>query len=195
MVFTLKFVGGFHSIAFFCFPILWLYCMRRYNNDDARYWTYPTEEYDDHELEATFLSNVRTTFDPAKCSQDFTACLLPQWSKYMKEQLGKDREYVLRFTMDRTDNIRSIEQVAFNFVSKDNRAPFPRNVRRLVDGIDCIEFLYRDSSTFVTVCCQYIHSGTSCRLHICASHTIYRIGNTSTGCTGKSNSCTLSRIS
>lgn len=130
--------------------------MCRYNNDEARYVTYPVEEWE--ELEATFLSNVRTTFDPTLCSQNFKACLLPQWSQHMKEQYDRERAFVLRFTMDRnqsnerTNNIRSIEQVSFNFESRVTREPFPRNVRRLIDTVDCIEFLYRDSSTFSKVC-------------------------------------------
>ena len=70
-----------------------------------------------------------------------------------------------------TDNILSIEQVAFNFLSKskDNKAPFARNVQRLVGHLDCLEYLYRDSSTFVTVCLQYALCHFSHIVH-CPSH-------------------------
>ena len=130
-----------------------------YSNDEARFMNY--DENDQElldELEVTFLSNVHHNFDPQHVSQKFHHCLLPKLKLNMERNGRKTsrRDFSLRCAMDPmgTGNIRSMEQQSFDH---DGGSVFPRTARRMVDGRDSIEFLYRDSNSFIKVC---VHSGS-----------------------------------
>lgn len=124
------------------------------DNDHATYVPFQGEAVD--ELEVSFLSNVKQNFDPGRCTQSFSLCLLPK----LKEQLtlrtlgnkNFNKSFVFQCNMEHpatTGIIRSMQQLTFDF---EKSSMFPRTARRLIDNRDCIEFLYRDSSTFGKVC-------------------------------------------
>eukprot|EP01083_Nonionella_stella_P101721 288631_1 len=133
-------------------PIIWQW----YDNNEARYKEF-TDQATINQLEVSFLSNVKQNFDPARMTlinhvarakYKFNHCLLTKLKEALskgKPSRSRDRDYVFRVTFD-TSRIYNMEQVCFDH---ETTSPFPRNLRRMVDNRNSLEFLYRNSDSFV----------------------------------------------
>ena len=131
----------------------------RYNNDDSTYEVFDTlySEVID-ELEVSFLSNVKQNFPQKTFDYRFRHVLLPKLTENLRQRYGgktgsKDYSFRVTFSPDtvKEENWRNIilnmEQMCFDHAKNSN---FPRNMRRLIDERNSLEFLYRTSDEFAT---------------------------------------------
>ena len=128
-----------------------------YDNNDSQYKTIDPGPGVIEELEVSFLCNVKQNFDPVEFGQRFNNCLLPNLTTNLEYNLGfKDKSYAFRCTFspsnaqekDWCNIILNMEQLAFDM---RDVSVFPRNIKRVVDGRNSLEFLYRNSDKFATV--------------------------------------------
>eukprot|EP01083_Nonionella_stella_P209508 759378_1 len=129
-----------------------------YDNDDARYRKYK-EGFNNEiykELEASFQSNVDVNFPNDRfgttnandntTERPFNVCILPQLKDFLEKDKGIHMKcLVLRFTFtDKTNRIMNIEQVSLR-----DTGSFPRNVRRLLDMKNSLNFYWQNTNKFI----------------------------------------------
>eukprot|EP01084_Bolivina_argentea_P281072 480848_1 len=121
-----------------------------YDNDFSTYKPYATDGVME-QLEVSFLSNVKHQFDPVKYNQQFNNCMLTKLTKLVGKGV-KDYNFRVTFSDPNQKDpawssiILSMEQICFN---RTTRTDFSRNVKRLIDGRNSLDFMYRNSDKFV----------------------------------------------
>ena len=109
------------------------------------------------QLEASFLSNVKRNFDPIEFNYGFNNCTLPKLKQNLENQDIKCADlFTFRCTFspnnmgdeDSKNIITNLEQVGF---THSNRTSFARNLRRLIDKRNCLDFMFRNSTQFAQV--------------------------------------------
>ena len=106
------------------------------------------------QLEVSFLSNVKRNFNPIEFDYRFNNCLLPELKKNsLKKGIKGADLFTFRCTFssnnledeDLKNIILNLEQVGY---TNSNRGHFPRNIRRMIDGRNCLESMFRNSNKF-----------------------------------------------
>eukprot|EP01083_Nonionella_stella_P216295 777687_1 len=95
-------------------------------------------------LEASFLSNLKYNFDPVQFKYKFNHCLLPTMPQHA------DKRHSFRCKFDpKHKHLKSIishmERITFDL---ESRHAIIHKVRRLIDGMDSLSLVYRNSNTF-----------------------------------------------
>ena len=140
-----------------------------YDNDNSRYRPFEDDESALEQLEASFQGNVKQNYDPSIYEKQFNNCLLTELRQYFEKRAKSKRfgrSYSLRVTFsDQNANheewsniILSMEQITFK---TKQLSTFPRNLKRVKDGRNSLDFLYRNSDRFTQVLsclCSYPYS-------------------------------------
>eukprot|EP01084_Bolivina_argentea_P302786 522682_1 len=119
-----------------------------YDNNDAMYRAFVDDDVV-KQLEASFLANVKKQFDPEKYKKKFNNCILTKLKEYFVKQGSSNRDYTFRATFsDKDENDPEWSNVILNMEQISYTSPsslFPRNIKRMIDRRNSLEFLYRNS--------------------------------------------------
>eukprot|EP01084_Bolivina_argentea_P281074 480852_1 len=125
-----------------------------YDNDCSLYREFECGLAVTEQLEVSFLSNVKQNFDPVEYKEQFNNCMLTKLREYFERLGSKNKDYTFRVTFsgqhekdeDRNNIILNMEQISFDHAKS---SPFARNIKRMIDGRNALDFLYRNSDSFV----------------------------------------------